>query len=167
MEGHQHAVSVLALSHLDILVTGSQDKNLRFFELSTGKIKRTVKNAHEDIIRDMILVEDVGFLSCSNDETVKLWTFDGEEITTLRGHVAFVFSIACIGFGQYVSGGDDKFAKVWANDQCVQSIQHPNTIWSVAINDKKDIITACGKLIDPLDRPTPGLSEGAEIARSF
>jgi hypothetical protein len=29
------------------------------------------------------------------------------------GHTAFVFSVACLGFGLYLSAGDDKTVKVW------------------------------------------------------
>jgi len=58
---------VLGLPFLDTLITGSSDRHLRFFELSTGKLKKTIKEAHKDIIRDICLVEDLGFLTVSND----------------------------------------------------------------------------------------------------
>jgi len=58
----------------------------------------------------------MGFLSCSNDETIKLWTFEGDSISILQGHTAFVFSIKCLDFGHYVSGSDDKSVKIWSNE---------------------------------------------------
>lgn len=51
LEGHSHAVTVLGVSSLDLIVTGSQDKNLNFWELSTGRKIKTIKDAHTDIIR--------------------------------------------------------------------------------------------------------------------
>lgn len=36
------------------------------------------KDAHNDIIRELALVDEIGFLSGSNDMVVKLWTFDGD-----------------------------------------------------------------------------------------
>lgn len=79
-EGHSHAVTVLGVMHLDLLVTGSQDKNLNFFRISTGERIKQVREAHTDIIRQIAFIEDIGFLSASNDELLKLWTFDGDLI---------------------------------------------------------------------------------------
>ena len=79
---------------------------------------KTIKQAHEDIIRQIALVEQVGFLTSSNDETIKLWTFDGEIISHFLGHAAFVFSVDCINFGNYASGSDDKTLKIWNDAGC-------------------------------------------------
>ena len=86
----------------------------------------------------------MGFLSCSNDESIKLWTLEGELINQLLGHNSFVFSVKSFEIANYISGSDDKSIKIWDNDKCIQTIPHPNTIWSVALNqENKDIITAC------------------------
>lgn len=90
---------MLGLPFLDLLITGSSDRHLRFFEISSGKLKKTIKEAHKDIIRELCLVEDVGFLSVSNDQDMKLWTFEGDSMQEMTGHNGFVFSCAVIGFG--------------------------------------------------------------------
>ena len=58
-----------------------------------------VKEAHKDIIREIVLVEDLEFQTVSNDQNMKLWTFEGDSIQEMVGHNAFVFSCAVIGFG--------------------------------------------------------------------
>lgn len=89
-------------------------------------------------------MEDVGFLSASNDEHLKLWTFDGEEVSVLSGHSAFVFSCAALTFGTYISGSEDNTVKLWNDTQLKQTILHPGTVWSVAVNTHNlDIISAC------------------------
>jgi hypothetical protein len=60
----------------------------------------------------------MGFITCSNDELVKVWTYEGEIISTLLGHTMFVFTAQCIkynnlhsilqSFGRYVTAGEDK-----------------------------------------------------------
>jgi phospholipase A-2-activating protein len=82
LEGHSHAVSVLSLPN-GIVITGSQDKKIRIW--FKGNMEREI-DAHEDIVRGFSEVPGIGFVSCSNDETVKLWTIDGQNLAEMRGH---------------------------------------------------------------------------------
>lgn len=118
---------------------------MNLWELSTGRRTTIIKQAHTDIIRQLALVEGLGFLSASNDETLKLWTFEGELISLIKGHCGFVFSCAAISFDRYLSGSDDHTVKIWNSTKCIQSILHSATIWAVAVHStSKDIVTACG-----------------------
>jgi len=78
-----------------------------------------IKNAHGDIIRELNEISGFGFISCSNDETAKIWTYEGDELQTLRGHTSFVYSAKCLSFGQYLTCSEDKTFKLWAGDECV------------------------------------------------
>jgi phospholipase A-2-activating protein len=82
-----------------------------------------------------------GFASCSNDETVKLWTIDGQKVQEMKGHTGFVFSVCTLDSGEIVSGSDDRTVRVWREGRCAQVIEHPRTIWSVTKNHLGDIIT--------------------------
>lgn len=74
LSGHSHAVCVLTLAN-GITITGSQDKKIRLW--FKGNLEREFE-AHGDIIRQFTeLPGGIGFASCSNDETVKLWSLDG------------------------------------------------------------------------------------------
>lgn len=137
MAGHSHAVAVLSLAN-GIIITGSQDKKIRIWY--KGNMEKEFE-AHEDIIRDFSEVPGVGFVSCSNDETVKLWTIDGQNLAELRGHQGFVFSVCTLDSGEILSASDDRTVKVWRDNTCVQTIEHPRTVWSVTKNHLGDIIT--------------------------
>ena len=52
-------------------------------------------------------------MTCSNDETVKLWTIDGMLLSEMKGHTGFVFTVCVLDSGEIVSGGDDKTVKIW------------------------------------------------------
>ena len=54
-------------------------------------------------------------VTCSNDESIKVWSGDLEPIQTLLGHTAFVFSVKAMRLGFYASGGEDKTLKIWDN----------------------------------------------------
>lgn len=121
-----------------IIVTGSQDKKIRIWY--KGNLEREFQG-HEDIIREFAEVPGLGFVSCSNDETVKLWTIDGSNLGEMRGHNGFVFSVSVLDSGEIFSGSDDKTVKIWRDGKCVQTIDHPRTVWSVRKNHLGDIIT--------------------------
>mgnify|MGYP002622575587 CR=1 FL=1 len=141
LDGHTYAVAVLGLDN-DIIVTGSQDKNIHIWH--GHKKAKTISNAHGDIIRDLVKFGEIGFLSCSNDEMIKMWSVNGELINTFLGHSAFVFSVTCTEDGRIISGSEDKTVKIWKDDECKQSISHPSTIWVTRVDESGDIISACG-----------------------
>jgi len=49
----------------------------------------------------------MGFVSVSNDETIKIWTYDGELLYTLMGHSGFVFSVKVLANSDIATGSDD------------------------------------------------------------
>mmetsp|Transcript_4940 Transcript_4940/g.4125 ORF Transcript_4940/g.4125 Transcript_4940/m.4125 type:complete len:244 (-) Transcript_4940:57-788(-) len=82
-------------------------------------------------------------MSCSNDESIKLWTYGGDLLNTLTGHSSFVFSVTLGLLGRFFSGSEDKTVIVWKNDAKDQLINHPNTVWMVRCDEDGDVITAC------------------------
>ena len=164
LEGHSHAVTVLALGH-EIFVTGSQDKNIYIWE-GNKKVK-TLSNAHQDIIRDLAQVGEIGFLSCSNDEVIKFWSQGGELINTFVGHEAFVFSVSTLNDGRFVSGSDDRSVKIWKDDNVQQSIGHPSTIWTVRVDQDGEIISACADGNTRVFSSNPNKKISSEEANEF
>lgn len=141
LKGHTHAVSVLGLEGGQI-ITGSQDGVIRLWH--NAKQEKEIKGAHADIVRGFTAVPNMhGFASCSNDETVKLWSLDGTHLLDYRGHTGFVFAINTLETGEIVSAGDDCTVKVWDGGDCKQTIQMPRTVWSVAHNKKGDLLVGC------------------------
>ncbi len=71
---HKHAVTVFYNELTDQVVSGSQDKALASWSWKDGKQAKRKEGAHGDIIREISKIPEVGFITCSNDETLKLWT---------------------------------------------------------------------------------------------
>ncbi|CAE7481324.1 lub1 [Symbiodinium sp. KB8] len=85
--------------------------------------------------------------TASNDSVVKMWSFDGAQITALSGHQSFVYGVAFAGdSGEILSSSDDCTLKVWCDAQCKQSIVHAGTVWQATSLPNADIVTACADM---------------------
>jgi phospholipase A-2-activating protein len=146
LEGHTYAVTIYPLLD-NQMVTGSQDGNLHLWD-QTGKKIKTVEKAHNNIIRAITEIVGVGILTSSNDQTVKLWSLDLDELTTFEDHNSFVFSLANIKVDSldFVSGGEDFKMVIYSSGKKVQEILFPGTVWSIVIDreNQNDIVAACG-----------------------
>ena len=110
LDGHSGDVQVLSLPN-GIVITGSADKIIRLWY--KGKLEKKIEG-HSDIIRGFSEVPNVnGFVSCSNDKTVKLWQLDGTWLLDYKGHTKSVSCVSTLETGEIVSVGDDLAIKVW------------------------------------------------------
>jgi phospholipase A-2-activating protein len=163
LTGHTHATAVLTLAN-GITITGSQDKAIRLW--FKGKQEKVIENAHDDIVRCFTEVPELNaFASCSNDETVKLWSLDGTHLIDYRGHSGFVFAVDTLETGEVVSGGDDCTVKIWKDGLCKQTIQMPKTVWTITHNKFGDLLVGCeDKTIRTFTRDIARQDHGDEFA---
>lgn len=141
LRGHTQAVwAVLALSATDVL-TASADKTIKLWR--DGKCIHTYEG-HSDAVRALQAIEGVGFLSGSNDGSLRVWTLSGECVGEYYGHASFVFAVAAVpGTNLIASASEDHTVKLWHQGKCVQTLQHPTTVWSVAGLENGDVVTGC------------------------
>jgi len=126
LEGHSHGVAVYGFEN-GIILTGSADKKIRIW--FKGNLEKEFE-AHDQAVRGFCEVPGIGFASCSNDETVKLWTLDGVSIGILTGHSGFVYHVTTLLSGELVSCCDDKSVRIWNRDgQCQQIINLPGSVF--------------------------------------
>ncbi|KAG8737727.1 hypothetical protein FRC12_017041 [Ceratobasidium sp. 428] len=145
LRGHSHSVwAVLAVDE-DQTLTGSADKTIALWAGNKLVHRYT---GHTDAVRGLsVLAEgiDIGFASCSNDSTVRLWTLGGDVLHQFDGHTSFVYSLAAVpDTGSLVSSGEDRTVRVWEDGELVQTITHPAiSVWTVAAMPNGDIVTGC------------------------
>lgn len=72
LEGHTDNVRGCAELSNDKLVSGSDDKTLKFFCTKTGKLRETLKGHSGNIIYCAVFNDDC-IVSCSSDNTLKIW----------------------------------------------------------------------------------------------
>ena len=136
--GHSGSVWSVALSSDgQTLVSGSEDKTIKIWNLNTGQVSRTLLG-HSDAVRSVTLSPDGQILaSASGDKTIKLWNLHGQ-IRTLSGHSGPVWSVAINPDGQtLVSGSEDGTVKIWnlPTGELRRTINgHSGRVFSVAIS---------------------------------
>jgi phospholipase A-2-activating protein len=95
------------------------------------------------------------FASAGNDTKIRLWTIEGIHIGELYGHENFVYSLGVLPNGEIVSSSEDRTARIWKDNRCIQTITHPAiSVWTVAVCPKSgDIATgASDKIIRVFSR---------------
>lgn len=102
---------------------------------------------HNDAIRDIDALHDKELiLTCSNDSTAKLWSFDGKPIATLSGHQDYVYTCCFSPDGKkIVTAGRDETAILWnLQGKKLRTFQgHKGDINDIVFTrDSKAIITA-------------------------
>ncbi|RYR22853.1 hypothetical protein Ahy_B03g068150 isoform C [Arachis hypogaea] len=75
--------------------------------------------------------------------SLRLWAVSGQVLMEMVGHTAIVYSVDSHASGLIVSGSEDRFAKIWKDGVCVQSIEHPGCVWDAKFMENGDIVTAC------------------------
>jgi WD40 repeat protein len=115
---HENYVSALALLEREptpLLVSGSYDRRLLWWNAESGETLREVE-AHAGWVRDVVAIRSGGMIaSCGDDMLVKLWngetgqlvrTFEGHARRTPQDHVTALYALAATPDGKFLASGD-------------------------------------------------------------
>ncbi|AFY85043.1 WD40 repeat domain-containing protein [Oscillatoria acuminata] len=147
---HQKAVRTLAIDPKgDFLISGSNDKTVKIWEVSTGNLIKTGIGHTGSAIALAISPNGELFASGSGDNTIKLWELKtGKLRFTLRGHTGWVNAVAFHPKGNMlVSGGADKTIALWNLDtqELIGTFYgHTSTVRSISINPQGNTIISGG-----------------------
>ncbi len=114
--GHYESIKSVAFTpDGQYLLTGSRDKTIKLWELSTGRELRAYLG-HESTINDLVILPGgKHFMSSSADKTAKMWDLQtGQLLKTFTGHTDYLTSVAVSPGGQYLlTAGFDWEAILW------------------------------------------------------
>ncbi|KAE9616529.1 putative transcription factor WD40-like family [Lupinus albus] len=139
-EAHKAPIQAVIKLPSGEIVTGSSDTTLKLWK---GKTCLHTFDGHADTVRGLAVMPGLGILSASHDGSLRLWAVSGEVLMEMVGHTAIVYSVDSHTSGLIVSGSEDRFAKIWKDGVCVQSIEHPGCVWDAKFLENGDIVTAC------------------------
>jgi sugar lactone lactonase YvrE len=135
--GHSGSVNSVAISpDGQILVSGSDDKTITIWDLSTGQELRTLTGHSESVNSVAISPDGQTLLSGSRDNTIKIWRLStGEELRTLTVHSDSVNFVAISPDGQILV----------SSSHTVVSDIYDNTIkiWQLSTGRELRTLTCC------------------------
>lgn len=63
--------------------SASSDKNVVLFNSDSAEVIKKIEGAHSKGILDLAWLDDENFMTCSSDNSIKLWNQNGEVHKTL------------------------------------------------------------------------------------
>jgi WD40 repeat protein len=116
LKGHESEVYSVGFSpDGKQLASGSFDKTIKIWDVTTGKVLNTLKG-HESLVNSVEFSPDGQQLaSGSRDKTIKIWDVTtGKVLNTLKGHEDYVNSVGFSPDGQQLASGSvDNTIKIW------------------------------------------------------
>ena len=110
LTGHSDYISALTISpDGKILASGDDDNTIKLWNLTTGKLLRTLHGHSDTVSSDGQILA-----SGSWDNTIKLWNLStGKLLRTLSKHSSAIYSVAISPNGQIIASGSDDTIKLW------------------------------------------------------
>ena len=113
-------------------MSGSYDKTLRLWDLTTGGCVREFKGHTTDVTSVTLTPDGKHAVSGSCDNTLRLWDLTtGDCVREFKGHTYYVHSVTLTPDGKHaVSGSDDKTLRLWdltTGDLCSR-VQGPHRL---------------------------------------
>ena len=150
--------------------SGCADKGIRVFDT---RAKVMAEFSARDVCRALAKIPEGHstkgqLLSASNDSVIRVWTLKGDLISELYGHEAFIYSLAVLPDGKFVSSGEDRTVRIWQDSSCFQTITLPAvSVWSVATSAKGDIITGSSDKMARIFTTDPDRVADAAVEAEF
>jgi WD40 repeat protein len=134
--GHSERVNTVAINSIGtILVSGSDDKNIKIWDIKSGDLLRTIEGHTSRINAVSLSADNQILVSGSADQKVILWNpITGSKLKTLAGHSDWVNAVV-ISPNRHIiaSSSNDKKIQIW----------HPETGKILrTIKDNSDFIRA-------------------------
>lgn len=116
----------------ETLVTCSQDKTIKIWDLQTGKTKHTFNNSkfdHTGSIRALCMLAPNILASVAQDKTIKIWDLTScRQIKSLVGHTDTVSCVGKLSHDELVTASFDKSIRIWdwQSGECIKLDQKGN-----------------------------------------
>jgi WD40 repeat protein len=113
LAGHKGYVTAVVVLPDGRVVSGSEDRTLRVWDIENGQALTTLVG-HQGRVLTVAVLPDGRVVSGSDDRTLRVWDVEsGQTLAILAGHHGMVNAVAVLPDGRVVSGSNDKRLRVW------------------------------------------------------
>ncbi|MEH2108618.1 WD40 repeat domain-containing protein, partial [Nostoc sp.] len=140
LEGHSSSAWGVGFSpDGKTLASGSDDKTIKLWDVSTGKAIKTLTGHSSSVWGVGFSPDGKTLASGSDDKTIKFWDVStGKAIKTLTGHSSGVYSVGFSPDGKTLaSGSDDNTIKLWdvSTGKAIKTLTgHSSRVYSVGFS---------------------------------
>jgi len=147
LKGHEACVwCAVIMPSLNLMLTGSGDSTIKVWK--GMKCQTTLKGQHTQPVRDLALVGDDRFISCSNDGQVILWQVpeggQGDPQVLFRHREQdYIYSVSSLPDGNVAACGENFGIKIFSgkDGQVIQTIPVPAmSVWALFAMGNGDIV---------------------------
>ncbi len=138
--GHEDLVRSVSVTHDGKIVSGSDDKSVRVWDMRGKELARCW--GHEAPVYSVCITTDGKIVSGSDDRTVRVWDIQGNQLVECRGHENEINSLYVTHNGKIVSASDQTVC-VWdmLGKQVATCRGHESVIWSICVTQDGKIVS--------------------------
>jgi WD40 repeat protein len=136
LEGHSDWVRAVAVLPDGHVVSASDDRSLRVWDIASGQPVRILEG-HADWVNAVAVLPDGHVVSGSLDCTLRVWDIaSGQSVKILEGNWRAISAVAVLPDGRVVFASDDRILRVWdlASGQTVKTMEgHSGEVHAMAV----------------------------------
>ena len=113
LTGHTEWVTCVTFASDDVLVSGSDDATVRFWNARTGKLVLN-KRAHDGGVTSLANVPAHRLVvSAGADGVVRIWSPEGDEVANATSPLGSIHGLALSADGQHLATASDRTVHIW------------------------------------------------------
>ena len=143
---HGHAGYVRSLASLsdDTLISGSDDKSIKFWDLSDGSCTKTFSQDYK--VYCLLVLENGLLASGSRNYAISTLNVEnGECVQLLSGHTSDIWKLHALQSDTLISCSFDKSIRMWdlPSGKCIKTLEgHTDIVRSIKVLDK-NLVASC------------------------